>query len=59
MRGRRKRMFIHKLMDDNGEWIQGEENISREACGYYNKMFTGKTEKIKEESLQCIPNINF
>ena len=51
MRGRRRRMLIHKIENDNGEWIQGEENIARETCDYYKKMFTGKTEKIREDIL--------
>ena len=52
IRGRRKKMVIHKVMDDSGVWIQGEENIANEACDYYQNIFTGKTEKIKEELLQ-------
>ncbi|XP_010315021.2 uncharacterized protein [Solanum lycopersicum] len=42
IRGKRKRMSIHKIMKDNGNWIEGEEYIAREACEYYEKIFTGK-----------------
>ena len=51
MRGRRKRMCITKLESENGEWIQGEENIVKTACDYYKQIFTGKNEVINEDSL--------
>ena len=57
IRGRRKRMFIHKIMVDNGGWIQEKENIAREACDYYQNIFTGKTEKTRDDILQCIPKL--
>lgn len=57
MRERRKRMYIHKIMADSDEWIQGEENREREACEYSNIIFIGKTERITEDMLNCIPNI--
>ena len=47
-------MAIHKLMDDRCNWIQGEEKIAKLACDYYEEIFTGKNEKIKEDILQCI-----
>ena len=45
IRGKRKRMSIHKILNDNGGWIQGDENIARETCEYYQGFFTGKKEK--------------
>ncbi|XP_004248595.1 uncharacterized protein [Solanum lycopersicum] len=57
IRGKRNRMAIHKLMDDSGNWITGEENIAKQACDYYEGIFTAKNEKIKEDILQCIKPI--
>ncbi|XP_069143473.1 uncharacterized protein [Solanum lycopersicum] len=54
IRGKRKRMFINKLMDDSGAWIHGEENIAKEACDYYKGIFSANNDKIQEEILQCI-----
>nr|XP_010313000.1 uncharacterized protein LOC104644619 [Solanum lycopersicum] len=54
IRGKRNRMAIHKLMDDSGNWIEGEEDIAKKACDYYEEIFTGKNEKITEDILQCI-----
>ena len=50
-------MYIHKILADSGEWIQGEDNIAREACEYYKSIFTGKTERVREDMLHCILNI--
>ncbi|KAG5606079.1 hypothetical protein H5410_027571 [Solanum commersonii] len=30
IRGRKKRLFIHKILNDNDEWIQGEETMINE-----------------------------
>ncbi|XP_015064939.1 uncharacterized protein LOC107010215 [Solanum pennellii] len=57
IRGRRKKMVVHKVMDENGVWIEGEDNIAKEACDYYQKIFTGNNEKIREEAIQCIPSM--
>ncbi len=57
IRGKRNKMTINKLMDDSGNWIQGEEKIAKLACDYYEEIFTGKAVKINEEPLQCINNM--
>lgn len=54
-RGRTRKFFIHKICKENGEWIQGDENISREACDYFERMFTGHVQRINEEILECVP----
>ena len=57
IRGRRNKMFIHKIMDDSGVWIQGEDKVAKEACDYFQNIFTGNNEKINEDMLQCIPEL--
>ncbi|XP_069150536.1 uncharacterized protein [Solanum lycopersicum] len=57
IRGKRKRMFIHKIMDEKGGWIQGEDHIARETCDYYKNIFNGSADKINEEHLHCIPRL--
>ena len=57
IRGRRKKMVISKVMNEKGDWIQGEENIGNIACEYYQSIFTGKEERINEELIQCIPEL--
>ena len=32
IRGRRRKLFIHRICTDEDTWIQGDENIAKEAC---------------------------
>ncbi|WMV07509.1 hypothetical protein MTR67_000894 [Solanum verrucosum] len=57
MRGRKRRLFIHKICTDEGDWIQGDDNIAKEACQYFQNIFTGHTARISEAVLQCIPRM--
>ncbi|KAH0684452.1 hypothetical protein KY290_036526 [Solanum tuberosum] len=57
MRGRRRRLFIHKISTDDNEWIQGDENIAKAACVYFQETFTGHENRIAENILQCIPRM--
>ncbi|KAH0776603.1 hypothetical protein KY290_008014 [Solanum tuberosum] len=52
MRGRRKKLFIHKLCTGNDDWIQGDENIAKEAGEYFQHIFTGQEIRINEDILQ-------
>ena len=33
-------MLMHKTCNENGEWLQGDDNIDNEACNYKKNMFT-------------------
>ncbi|XP_049348975.1 uncharacterized protein LOC125813529 [Solanum verrucosum] len=57
MRGRRRRLFLHKICIENEVWIQGEERIAQAACDYYQHQFTGQNDRIDERILQYIPTI--
>uniref|UniRef100_A0A0V0IU37 Putative ovule protein n=1 Tax=Solanum chacoense TaxID=4108 RepID=A0A0V0IU37_SOLCH len=57
MRGRRRRIFLHKICIENEVWIQGEEQIAQAACDYYQHQFTGQNDIIDERILQYIPTI--
>ncbi|XP_049368153.1 uncharacterized protein LOC125833035, partial [Solanum verrucosum] len=57
MRGRRRRLFLHKICTENGVWIHGEEQIAQASCDYYPQMFTGQYERIDESILQLIPSV--
>ncbi|KAK4733755.1 hypothetical protein R3W88_008016 [Solanum pinnatisectum] len=41
LRGRRRRLFLHKICTDNDTWIQGDDQIAHTACDYFKEMFTG------------------
>ena len=39
IRGRRRNLFIHKVVNENGYWIQGDDNIAQVACEHFNEIF--------------------
>ncbi|XP_019251233.1 PREDICTED: uncharacterized protein LOC109230164 [Nicotiana attenuata] len=57
IRGRRKKLFIHKIKNEEGEWIQGDENIGKAACGYFQDLFTDPGSVIREDLLSIIPTM--
>ncbi|XP_070050393.1 uncharacterized protein [Nicotiana tomentosiformis] len=40
IRGRRRKLYIHKLKNEEGEWIQGDEAIGEAACEYFEEIFS-------------------
>lgn len=56
IRGRGRIMFIHKIQE-NREWIQGDENIGKASSEYLQQMFTWDEKIINDVSLECIPLI--
>ncbi|WMV30181.1 hypothetical protein MTR67_023566 [Solanum verrucosum] len=54
---RRKRLFLHKICTENEIWVQGEEEISKATCDYYQQIFTGQNDRIDERIIQNIPTI--
>ncbi|KAH0684447.1 hypothetical protein KY289_022199 [Solanum tuberosum] len=57
IRGRRKRLFIHKILREDGEWIQGDDNITKAAGAHFQGIFTGVDRFINEHAISCIPRM--
>ncbi|XP_049399720.1 uncharacterized protein LOC125863746 [Solanum stenotomum] len=57
IRGRRRRLFIHKILKDNDEWVQGDDHIAQAACEHFQNIFTGEEKRIDEIPMECIPRI--
>ncbi|XP_049410619.1 uncharacterized protein LOC125873814 [Solanum stenotomum] len=57
IRGRRRRLFINRPLREDGEWIQGDENIAKEACDHFQQIFTEENKFINEGHLDCIPRM--
>ncbi|XP_019252919.1 PREDICTED: uncharacterized protein LOC109231741 [Nicotiana attenuata] len=57
VRGRRRKLFIHQIKNEEGEWIQGDEPISKAACEHFQNMFTDPGGTIREDQLSCIPSL--
>ncbi|XP_049348952.1 uncharacterized protein LOC125813502 [Solanum verrucosum] len=56
IRGRRRRLFIHKLQREDGEWIQGDVNIAEAACAHFQNIFTGEDKFINENAINSGPD---
>ncbi|XP_055826362.1 uncharacterized protein LOC129894731 [Solanum dulcamara] len=57
IRGRRRKLFIHRIQNDEGNWLQGDDDIARAACDHFQNIFTGEDTHIQEDALQCIPKL--
>ncbi|XP_055802719.1 uncharacterized protein LOC129871761 [Solanum dulcamara] len=57
IRGRRRKLYIHKIQNEDDNWVQGEENIAKAACEHFQAIFTGEETQIQEHTLQCIPRM--
>ncbi|XP_055806976.1 uncharacterized protein LOC129875754 [Solanum dulcamara] len=57
IRGRRRRLFIHKFINEEGDWIQGNESIARAAYDHFQKIFTTEVSPIPENILNYIPRM--
>lgn len=54
IRGRRRKLFIHKIKNNDSEWIQGDDAIGEAACEHFQHLFTDPRGMIKEDLLSCI-----
>ncbi|XP_055830788.1 uncharacterized protein LOC129899799 [Solanum dulcamara] len=57
IRRRRRRLFIHQISDEQGNSIQGDDNIASAACTHFEKLFTAEEKHINEDVIKCILNI--
>ncbi|WMV30203.1 hypothetical protein MTR67_023588 [Solanum verrucosum] len=57
IRGRRRRLFIHKILKDNDEWVQGDYHIAQAACEHFQNIFTGEEKLIDEIPMDYIPRM--
>ncbi|KAH0647778.1 hypothetical protein KY285_033026 [Solanum tuberosum] len=57
IRGRRRKLFIHKIFNDKDEWIQGDEHIAEVACEHFQNFFIGEDKLIDEVPMNCIPRM--
>lgn len=50
--GRKRRLYIHRIKDEDGNWIQGD--VARE---HFENMFTETDGIVREDLLTCIPSL--
>lgn len=57
MRGRTRRLFIHKISTEHGDWIHGDKNIAMAAYAHFKDIFPGEEKRVNDEVLNCIPRM--
>uniref|UniRef100_A0A8C0UC45 Reverse transcriptase domain-containing protein n=1 Tax=Cyanistes caeruleus TaxID=156563 RepID=A0A8C0UC45_CYACU len=56
IRGRRRKLYIHKIRTEDNEWIIGDEAIGQAACQYFQNLFTDPGGSIRDDLLSYIPS---
>nr|XP_009598913.1 uncharacterized protein LOC104094650 [Nicotiana tomentosiformis] len=56
-KGRRKRLFLHRIKGEDNQWIEGEEDISEAAIEYYEKCFSQEAQRIDLQFIDLIPKM--
>jgi len=57
IRARRRRAKFYKIKDKQGQWVEGNHNISEAAIEYFNHMFTGQTKNINLDFIRDCDNL--
>ncbi|OIT37160.1 hypothetical protein A4A49_00689 [Nicotiana attenuata] len=57
VRGRRRNLYIHKIKDDDVDWISCDENIGEAACDHFQSLFSDTGGNIREDLLSFIPSM--
>ncbi|OIT28452.1 putative ribonuclease h protein, partial [Nicotiana attenuata] len=57
IRGRRRKLYIHKIKNEDGDWIYGDEAIGEAACDHFQNLFSDPGGTIREDLLSCIPSM--
>ncbi|XP_059284932.1 uncharacterized protein LOC132038261 [Lycium ferocissimum] len=56
IRDRRRRLQLHRIKNSNGNWVQGDEGISKAAIHHFEHMFNLNHNFIDNDILNVIPN---
>ncbi|XP_047259779.1 uncharacterized protein LOC124892577, partial [Capsicum annuum] len=57
IKGRRRRLFIHKVKNEAGDWIHGDVKIAAAAVTHRQNILTGTADYIPEEMPAHIPKL--
>lgn len=57
IRGRTRKLHIHRNQNEQGDWLQGDETIAKASCEHLHQIFTGKDKAINEEFFECLPTL--
>lgn len=48
-------MYSHKIKNEDGDWIPGDDSIGEAACEFFEDLITETGGSIREDLLKCIP----
>ncbi|XP_019168334.1 PREDICTED: uncharacterized protein LOC109164037 [Ipomoea nil] len=54
---RRRKLFIHRVRDDTGQWIEDREGIAAQAVSFFEHMFTAEIGGFDTALLDCVPQL--
>lgn len=57
VKGRKKRLFLEKIKLEDGNWIEGDEDISKEAIVFFHKQFSKEDINTNFSLLNNIPRL--
>ncbi|XP_060190715.1 uncharacterized protein LOC132619980 [Lycium barbarum] len=55
--GRRKRLQIRRIQNQQGVWIEGESLLAEEACRFYQQQFSQEVDPLDSQLLQHVPSM--
>ncbi|XP_070042487.1 uncharacterized protein [Nicotiana tomentosiformis] len=55
LRERRKRLQLHRIKNNRGRWVKGDDKITRTAIRHFSKLFNLSQHEINHNVLSCIP----
>lgn len=50
-------LFIHKIINEDRQWLQAYDTIVEASCDHFQQIFTGEDKNINENLLECIPSM--
>lgn len=57
IRGRERRLNIHRIQNDEDTWLEGDDNIAKVAYEHFEHLFNREDKLILEEVLNCLPRM--
>ncbi|XP_060210552.1 uncharacterized protein LOC132637489 [Lycium barbarum] len=57
MNGRRNRLQIIRILNQQGVWIEGESLLAEEACRFYQQQFSQEVDPLDFKLLQHVPSM--
>lgn len=56
IRDKRNKLKLHRIKNNRGNWVQGDEKISKAAVKHFENLFTHQHNNVDMTLLNCIPS---